>query len=222
MSPTDAMVTICGLGSLLSETSSRTTFPDLVNFRLARIRGYRRVFSHPANIFFERNIADMSTLAIASLSAEPCEGASFVCTVFDVRDEGMEAFHLREEEYELEVVPYESIGSDSDQGTGLLCCRSTDAAFLARVGQEGFDRWTTDIGVPTVWGWEKDSGLKPCGVYLRHCVLAATKMGSACLDSFLDDTVLVDRVTTIREYLARHPEVMETPPPPSLAARYGG
>jgi hypothetical protein len=29
-------VTIVGLGSLLSERSSRTTFPNLANFRLAR------------------------------------------------------------------------------------------------------------------------------------------------------------------------------------------
>ena len=36
-------VTIVGLGSLLSERSSRTTFPNLANFRLARIDGYRRV-----------------------------------------------------------------------------------------------------------------------------------------------------------------------------------
>ena len=36
-------VTIVGLGSLLSERSSRTTFPNLANFRLAGIDGYRRV-----------------------------------------------------------------------------------------------------------------------------------------------------------------------------------
>ena len=36
-------VTIVGLGSLLSERSSRTTFPNLANFRLARIDGFRRV-----------------------------------------------------------------------------------------------------------------------------------------------------------------------------------
>jgi len=37
-----AVVTIIGFGSLLSPTSSRTTFPNLQNFRLARIEGYRR------------------------------------------------------------------------------------------------------------------------------------------------------------------------------------
>jgi hypothetical protein len=53
-------------------------------------------------------------------------------------------------------------------------------------------------------------------------VLAATKLGSACLDSFLDQTFLVDRTTPLRRYLEYHPEVMSTLPPPELAERYGG
>ena len=53
-----APVTIVGLGSLLSERSSRTTFPNLENFRLGRVHGYRRVFAHSAAIFVERGIAD--------------------------------------------------------------------------------------------------------------------------------------------------------------------
>ena len=82
-----APVTIVGLGSLLSERSSRTTFPNLENFRLGRVHGYRRVFAHSAAIFVERGIADLESLQFCSLSAEPCEGASFVCTVFEVEDE---------------------------------------------------------------------------------------------------------------------------------------
>ena len=53
-SSNDDTITILGFGSLLSEQSSRTTFPDLTNFRLGRVRNYRRVFGHPASIFFQR------------------------------------------------------------------------------------------------------------------------------------------------------------------------
>ena len=64
-------VTILGLGSLLSERSSRSTFPDLINFRLGRVSNkYRRVFGHPASIFFQRELADMTTKEMSSLSAE--------------------------------------------------------------------------------------------------------------------------------------------------------
>ena len=69
-SPTTT-ATILGLGSLLSERSSRTTFPDLKNFRLGRVSsGYRRVFGHPASIFFERGLANVPTKEFSSLAAE--------------------------------------------------------------------------------------------------------------------------------------------------------
>ena len=75
---------ILGFGSLLSEQSARTTFPDLGGFRLVRVHGYRRVFAHAAAVFFERGIANAETLEFASLSAEPRDGASFVAACFEV------------------------------------------------------------------------------------------------------------------------------------------
>ena len=67
----------------------------------------------------------------------------------------------------------------------------------------------------------------PCRVYLRHCVLAAKKLSDqssseAAYNSFLDDTYLADRVTTVKTYLAQHPDIMYELPPPELAARYSG
>ena len=51
-----AKTTILGFGSLLSEQSSRLTFPDLENFRLVRVPNYRRLMQHPASIFFQRGM----------------------------------------------------------------------------------------------------------------------------------------------------------------------
>jgi hypothetical protein len=62
----------------------------------------------------------------------------------------------------------------------------------------------------------------PCRVYLRHCVLAAQRLGSEAHASFLDGTFLADRRTTVREYLAANPGIMEEQPPPSLIGRYSG
>ena len=42
------LMTVAGFGSLLSERSARSTFPELTNFRLATIAGWRRVFAHTA------------------------------------------------------------------------------------------------------------------------------------------------------------------------------
>lgn len=43
------------------ERSARSTFPELSNFRLARLNGFRRVFAHVTPIFFERGIAKPET-----------------------------------------------------------------------------------------------------------------------------------------------------------------
>ena len=73
-------------------------------------------------------------------------------------------------------------------------------------------------GVDRVW---RDDVL-PCRAYLRHCVLAAQNLSPAAHASFLDQTFLADRRTTIREHLARDPSIMQELPPESLAVRYGG
>ena len=47
---------------------------------------HRRVFAHPHIFLLSRGLVDPAkTLQIASLSAEPCAGSSFVAAAFDVR-----------------------------------------------------------------------------------------------------------------------------------------
>jgi hypothetical protein len=260
-SPT--LMTVLGFGSLLSETSSRLTFPNLINFRLCRIPNYRRVFAHPAPIFFHRKIANMASLEICSLSAEPVADSprGFVGTVFDVPiadddesriDQSLvqkglpsRAFLEREEEFRIVQAPFidlnlsaplendkENFSADLVStetmpprlaGTGLLCTRSTDEEYIVRWGQDHFEAQFGKFGIDTIWNWPLDSGIRPCGIYLRHCYLAAKAHGEPCLSSFLDETYLVDRQTTIRTYLLeQNPNILELQPPVELLQRYNG
>ncbi|KAL4565223.1 hypothetical protein LXL04_029309 [Taraxacum kok-saghyz] len=110
----DGTLSICGFGSLLSERSARSTFPDLINFRVAKLNGFRRVFAHVAPIFFERGIAKPETKEISSLSVEPCEGESLIVTVFEIKKSEIPPFIEREHEFRflavlpetLEGIPY--------------------------------------------------------------------------------------------------------------------
>ena len=238
-------ITILGLGSLLSERSARTTFPNLSNFRLGRVPNYRRVFGHPASIFFSRGIANMETKEISSLSAEYVnpndngegsrniqQSSGFICSIFEVPNDDMmhdgipsRAFMEREEEFniiEVEYIELESSQSEKQQNVGILCTSSTDEAYIERWGKQRFEDNYRKYGIERIWGWPYDSGLRPCAVYLRHCYLAAKSMGEICLNSFLDETYLVDRTTTVRQYLEQHPEVLSTMPPESLVGRYSG
>lgn len=218
--------TILGFGSLLSETSARMTFPDLENFRLVRVKGFRRVFAHAAAIFFQRGIANNETLEFASLSTEfvSDDYPGFIAAAFDVRQDdpkAWSAFLEREEEFDLLEVPYSLDDDDKEAGVGTMCGRSSDEAYIARWGQDKYDTLYKPV-VRSIWDWAPDSGLRPCAVYLRHCVLAVTKAGPAALDSFLDDTFLVDRKTSLRRYLTENPQIMDSRPPPSLIGRYSG
>jgi hypothetical protein len=205
------------------------TFPELENFRLGRVPNYRRVFGHATSLFFKRGIANMATKEMASLSAEPDEGNDgFIVTVFEVDSKDMmedgipsKAFLMREEEFDICTVPYIDL-TTGKESKGILCARGSDELFLKRWGQEYFEKEFGQYGLKTIWNWDENSGLKPCGVYLRHCTLAAEAMGEECYKSFLDKTFLVDRKTTLRKYLADNPQVMETVPPPELEIRYGG
>lgn len=219
------MVTIVGFGSLMSETSGRTTFPDLQNFRFARVSGFRRVFRHPASIFFERGIANLETKEISSLSVEPAPpDVGFVVCAFDVdlRVHSMEGFIAREEEYDLVPCPFTDFGGNT--GTGLMCMVSTDETYIEKWGRATYEEKYLAYGVESIWGWGPDSGILPCPVYCRHCVLATSKAGvdPRARDSFLDETYLADRKTTLRQHLAARPEIMDTEPPPSLIGRYSG
>jgi hypothetical protein len=228
----DKVITILGFGSLLSERSSRMTFPELQNFRLGRVPDYRRVFGHPASIFFQRGIANLKTKEISSLSAEPCPGhPGFVCSIFEVPNSDMmssngvpsQAFLEREEEFNIvSGVIYHALDDSSVNGTGILCTSSDDETYLSRWGKDHFQKQYGQYGVDTIWGWKRDSGLRPCAVYLRHCYLAAQSMGEACFDSFLDETYLVDRQTKLRHYIAANPQVLDAQPPPELIERYSG
>jgi hypothetical protein len=225
-------VTVVGYGSLLSEKSARLTVPSLTNFRLGRVSNFRRVFSHPSSGFFKHGIANMETLEIAAFSAENCEGSpGFVVSVFEIPIQKMDdvmpngiprKLYEREASYDIVEVPFEDTASKEGASHALMCIRSTDEIFIEKWGQDRFDKLFRHYGIETIWGWSKDSGIRPCPVYLRHCYLAAQSMGDICLNSFLDESYLVDRTTTIRQYLDQYPAVLLVQPPPELAIRYNG
>lgn len=232
----DGYMTILGFGSLLSEKSSRLTFPDLKNFRLARVPNYKRVFGHPTGLFFRRGIANMETLEMSSLCVEyEKDYPGIIAAAFEVSTENMmedgvpsQEFLEREEEFNIIQVPYINFECDRKStaetkfSVGVICTRSTDEAFLKRWGEERFNEHFRKYGIETIWGWTPDSGLRPCAIYMRHCYLAAKSLGEACFNSFLDDTYLVDRITTIRQYVQQYPEVLDVRPPAELVNRYSG
>ncbi|GMN63400.1 hypothetical protein TIFTF001_032480 [Ficus carica] len=163
----DSRISICGFGSLLSERSARSTFPELKNFRIARLNGFRRVFAHVAPIFFERGIAKPETKEISSLSVEPCEGESLIVTVFEIQKSDIPAFLERELEFRFLALLPETLDGTPFDNLAVLCARYSDEEFF-RIRCKGdrdvyfqlYGRYSID----KIW---RDD-IFPCRAYLRH------------------------------------------------------
>ncbi|XVE82199.1 hypothetical protein DITRI_Ditri15bG0128300 [Diplodiscus trichospermus] len=215
-------ISICGFGSLLSERSARSTFPNLLNFRVARLNGFRRVFAHVAPIFFDRGIAKPETKEISSLSVEACEGETLVVTVFEIQNSEIPAFMERELEFRFLAVLPQTLDGEPFANPAVLCARYSDEEFFQVRCKGSKDIYFQHYGrynIDNIW---RDDIL-PCRVYLRHCVLAAKNLGDIAYNNFLDHSFLGDRTTTIRTYLATTGSgIMEEEPPDSLKSRYGG
>ncbi|KAL6757989.1 hypothetical protein V8C86DRAFT_2609319 [Haematococcus lacustris] len=216
------LFTVAGFGSLLSITSARSTFPNLINFRPGKVVGWRRVFAHTADIFFTRGIARPDTGEISSLSLEPCPGSSVVVSLFQLpyNADTVAAFIAREQEFKfVAVTPHSLQGEPQYELRAVVCARWNDEDYKARrcPPEEWQRRWAPH-GITRVWRED----VLPCRVYLRHCVLASRSLGPEATESFLDDTVLADRVTSVRQWLHRHPSIMDEEPPADLVGRYSG
>lgn len=135
-----------------------------------------------------------------------------------------EALMKREEEFNFDIVTCQKVsktGETLDECfPGLMCVASTDEEFKKRWGEIVYAKTLSKTGLNTIWDWDKKSKLKPCSAYANHCYLAAQSLGSHVINSFLDETVLVDRATTIRTYLARNPDVLFYQPPPMHDSRH--
>ncbi|KAJ7518670.1 hypothetical protein O6H91_20G002900 [Diphasiastrum complanatum] len=215
------LISICGFGSLLSVKSARSTFPDLLNFRMGILNNFRRVFGHVAPVFLERGIANIETKEISSLSVEPCHGESIVITIFEISLSQVSAFIEREHEFRfLAVTPISLEGKPFPQ-QAVVCSRYNDKEYHSvrcKGSEEKYHRRYGQYNINQIW---RDD-IFPCRLYLRHCVLAARNLGLEAYDNFLDHTYLGDRKTTIRQYLALKPDIMEEEAPDNLKNRYGG
>ncbi|KAL6503363.1 hypothetical protein OROGR_025286 [Orobanche gracilis] len=219
----EGLVSICGFGSLLSERSARSTFPDLINFRAAKLSGFRRVFAHVAPIFFERGIAKPETKEISSLSVEPCESETLVVTIFEIQRSEIPSFIEREHEFRFLAVIPETFNGLLYTTPSVICARYSDEEYFLNRCKDEAKRYSfkgMDDMALTRFGWTISY---PVAFIFATGVLAAENLSETAYDNFLDHTFLGDRKTTIRKYLATSGSgIMEEELPEQLKHRYGG
>ncbi|GMP76454.1 hypothetical protein CsSME_00033121 [Camellia sinensis var. sinensis] len=204
----DGLLTICGFGSLLSERSARSTFPELINFRVARLNGFRRIFAHVAPVFFDRGIANPQTKEMSSLSVEPCEGETLIVTVFGIK--------------KSEVLP-ETL--DGKLFTSPAWCAFK--CFVHVLVTRNISKLDAKEVKKSIFSDMDNITFTRSGVMISYLAVfifgTAKNLGDEAYNNFLDHTFLGDRKTTIREYLVTTGSgIMEEEPLESIKAIYSG
>jgi len=210
--------TVVGFGSLLSKKSALSTFKRIRNFRPAFVKGYRRVFRHSPAIFLQWGVGDMETKELSSLSCEKSDSTTLGVAVFELHNSELDDFYRREDEYDIISVDYEDFQGET--GKGLFCLTGSDESMKKKFGEDYFQKEYIQRGLTTCWHWTEP--IYPCRCYLRHCLLAAQKLHVDIYNSFLEDTFLWDRKTTIKTWLESNPTLIDEPAPAIVAERYNG
>ena len=217
------VVTLAGIGSLVSERSARSSFA-FSNFRIGEIRGWRRAFNQNNWVNVQcgwGEVAAQNTAALAMVRADD----DFVSHValLDVEDEDLYGFYERETGYHIRATPFyeRKDGAVNKMGEALLCTACDDDAEADKLWRPGGLMEQKCAGSEYARDWMrrslrplwpgKEARLLPAPGYLRLC--AAAHMRAGLLDHFLDSTVLNDQVTTLREHCSKDPSarhVLET------------
>lgn len=213
-------ITICGIGSLMSENSARKTFPNLKAFRKGYIENYQRAFNLVDLCSIKRGFIDFPTDELMCLSAVKITEQDLVkCNkllviLFEIPTSSFQDFVKREQYYQFSLVQYFDF-TTSLQGQikkAVLCCQSTDEIYRSTYFHDDSE-YHVNVGQyfsGRLWYNIQDINTtiyKPSRRYLKLCLQAARLLGSDYLDNFLDNSFLMDGHTSIRSYLSSNEEL---------------
>lgn len=194
-----------GYGSLLSEQSARETVPNLENFRLVEVPGYRRIFNKVGVVFFSRHDVPRDSLEIASCSTEEAPESAMICSQFEVSEQDF--LSLYEREHRFRWIEVETIDMHGNASRGRMCSGWNDLDYRLNrcVTESEYHRRVGQYYQGSLW---RDDIL-PFSPYLVFCLQAADEAGAEVLGNFMDTTFLADGLTSIRQYLMQKPELLD-------------
>lgn len=195
------MISVVGYGSLLSEQSARETVPNLSNYRLVRVPGYRRVFDKVGIVFISRHGMPPDSLELASCSTEAADGidiiaAQFECSVSDFLE-------LYEREHRYRWIEVETCHLDTGEPSrGRMCTGYSDTDYRLNkcVTEAEYQRRVGQYYAGPLW--RRD--ILPNPRYLAFCLQSAATQGESVLQNFLDTSFTADG-RSVRQYLADNP-----------------
>jgi len=192
---------IIGLGSLLSEDSARSTCPSLKDFKIVKVKGWRRIFNKMHSTLAVAGKIPNDSKEYACLSAIPAKDDIIYVSNFKIPTAEWPAFVSREFEYRLIEVP---IVSEQENEAGIICAGNydnDDQSYQACLADPlRIISWNKlKANYPNEPMWRND--ILPYRPYVDKCLKILESQDSMILDNWLDTTYLGDNVTSLRSYL---------------------
>lgn len=210
------VLSIFGYGSLMTYSSVLRTMPNAVHHRGGTLQGYSRTFSLVSISGVRSGTADFDTLEVAALGVRPCSSPDAVVrgVLFDIPEDEFAAFVEREHRYrvlKLPVIDADAYAKDSDGIVeAWVVVEQTDEQYRGTMSSDEYESRVGRYYSGQLWG---RPDIKPMREYLSNCIIAAdavdTELGqhdNAHLTNFLDECLLANGATSIREYVFAHQE----------------
>eukprot|EP00607_Mallomonas_marina_P002861 CAMPEP_0182428414 /NCGR_PEP_ID=MMETSP1167-20130531/22949_1 /TAXON_ID=2988 /ORGANISM="Mallomonas Sp, Strain CCMP3275" /LENGTH=206 /DNA_ID=CAMNT_0024611321 /DNA_START=291 /DNA_END=911 /DNA_ORIENTATION=- len=198
------LISIFGYGSLTDIQSARSTLPSAENFRKGRLEGYRRSYNLVSIGGIKSGSANLKTLEMAALSIHPSDSDSKVLgCLFDVDRSDLEPYKEREHRYNIvQVMVHEENGHIVNAYTVV---QQTDEEYKQTMSESEYYERVGQYYSGSVWG---RTDILPMRDYMKQ-VNAAQRVlgGQEYVDNMLEDTLLADGVTTLKQYLQSCSEI---------------
>lgn len=198
------MITVVGYASLLSYESAKQTVPNLKNFRLAKVKGYKRIFNKVEIVFFRMDKIDASDIKISTCTTQQDKRYEIICTLFECNED--EFLDIYEREHGFKWV-YVNCEEENSATKARICTEYNDEEYFLNkcITYREYYRRVEQYYTGKIW---RDDIL-PYPRYLKHCLKAAHDHGEEVFNNFIDTSFLANGKTTIRSYLESNQDLMD-------------
>ena len=194
-------VRVFGYGSLLSKQWAKGMVESLNDFRLVRVKGYRRIFNKVGIVFFRRYNISQNDLKVSSCATRYDGSTEIICSAFECS--GQDFLNIYEREHRFRWIQAKGIDADGKIHQGRMCTEYTDEDYLLNkcILEEEYHSRVKQYYKGKIWR----NDVLPHTEYLCHCLKAAQQHGEDVYQNFISTSYLSDGVTPIAVYLANNP-----------------
>lgn len=191
-------ISIFGYGSLMDIDSAHLTMPSAKNFRKGILHNYVRSYNLVSISGIKKGIANIETKELNALSVKKQEGVDVMGILFDIPEDELPAYLIREHRYVFKEENVEEVDKNTVV-TAWTVVESNDADYKLKCGAADYNERVHQYYDGSLW---HRIDTFPMTEYMINVLLASFKLGKKLwLQNYLHHTLLSDGCTTLVQYI---------------------